>query len=67
MIKLFLILITLIFFASCKKCITCKAFNRRDNTVMSQEDYCGPGKYVDESKKSYIYIWNDTETFAECK
>jgi hypothetical protein len=54
-------------FISCKKCVTCKAYDRNNNSVMSEEDYCGPKVETDEAEKNYIYIWNNTQTFAECK
>jgi len=64
---IFLLLCSLTFIVSCKKCITCKAYDRVDNSVTDQQDYCGPRIDVNESKKNYIYIWNNTQTFAECK
>jgi hypothetical protein len=58
---------TLTFFGSCKKCITCQAYDRGDSSIQNQEEYCGPGADIKESEKNYIYIWNNTRTFAECK
>jgi hypothetical protein len=71
MIKLILFILLLtghfILFTSCKKCVTCKAYDRVDNSVKNQHDYCGPGPDISESEKNYVYIWNDSQTFADCK
>ncbi|MEI6851600.1 MAG: hypothetical protein WCL06_02115 [Bacteroidota bacterium] len=69
--RTFLLLLLLlggaIFLCSCKKCITCTAYDRVDNSQKNQQNFCGPGSEANEFEKNYVYIWNDTQTFADCK
>ena len=58
---------TAISFTSCRKCITCKAYERSTNAVINTQEYCGPKQVVDDDESFYEDLWNDSYYYAECK
>ena len=56
---LILLLAGTVLLVSCKKCVTCNAYDRVDNSVKNQQNFCGPGSEVSEFETNYVYIWND--------
>jgi hypothetical protein len=69
--KKFIIIIVLAVFAtmafsSCRKCKTCTAYYRLDNTEADQTQYCGFKRVVDSDVSSYESIWNDSDFYASC-
>lgn len=52
--------------SSCRKCVTCKAYDRQTLQTVNTQEYCGFPKMVNDDVDFYEDLWNDTYTYAKC-
>jgi hypothetical protein len=53
-------------FSSCRKCETCKAYYRSDNSLADETEYCGTKIVVNDDVTFYEDLWNDSYFYASC-
>jgi hypothetical protein len=61
------ILIATIAFTSCKKCITCTAYEKTTNIQVDQDHLCGMSIEVNSWVDNYKTDWDYGATYAECE
>lgn len=61
------VICVILIFGSCKKCIECTAYNRSNNNIVSQVEYCGRSNAIERQADSFEMIWTDSYYYTECR
>ncbi len=62
------VICVILIFGSCKKCIECTAYLRADNSILTQQKYCGrSSRTIDRNAEDFENTFTDSYTHAVCR
>ena len=62
-----ILFVTVIAFTSCRKCMTCTAYENTTHIMVDQDHLCGMSMEVNQWKDNFLTQYDYGLTYAECE